>query len=146
MKPCAFQIGAVSVLATLLLGACSGITHSAIKTAAYERLLEDRQCARFGFRGARFEVLSREPQEKYFVVATVEVRTSRVKSASKLVDAIEDASSGLYADAVIPPSTRPQTSISGSVNPLRPYYVFDDGRTQVLEGRVIRYDRPECSR
>jgi len=84
-------------------------------------------------------VATHEPRQPYDVIGTVEVRTSRPKSAEVLREKLVACAERLLPDAILPPTARaPDPRFATSTNQLRPFYVFDDGRTQVLEARAIR--------
>ncbi|HEX5659045.1 MAG TPA: hypothetical protein VFX59_17745 [Polyangiales bacterium] len=130
---------AIPLAIAAALPACgSGMTGGVLRARDYGKYLDTRNC----FYGMEF--FHRPPTREHAVVGTVELRTSRVKNATELQDELESLARELYADALVAPAATPKTSVEGSVNPLRPFYVFDDGRTQILEARAIRYAQTDC--
>jgi hypothetical protein len=121
------------------LSACgSGMTSGVLRGRDYDKYLEERTCFE------QVEFFKRPPPREHAVVGTIELRTSRIKSMDALQEELEMLATQLKADALVAPESAARTAVEGSVNPLRPFYVFDDGRTQILEARAIRYARSEC--
>jgi hypothetical protein len=85
-------------------------------------------------------VLQQAPAEPFDIIGTIQLRTSRVVSGGELANELSMAAARLEADAVIPLGPEhPRELKFQSVDPLRVYFVFDDNRSQVLEGQAIRY-------
>jgi hypothetical protein len=89
----------------------------------------------------KIQVLQKPPRKLYAVVGTIEIRTSRPKTSVELGTELRECAELLEADAVIPPtpSQAQEVVTRGRLNPLQPFYVFDDGRTQILEAMAIRF-------
>ena len=86
------------------------------------------------------EVLLEKPTKPFTVVGTIQVRTSRPKTAPDLVEELKAKGIELGADAIIPPDPEYARNVKfESMNPYRAYYVFDDGRISVVEGKGIRF-------
>jgi hypothetical protein len=88
------------------------------------------------------EVLVEPPASPFVIVGTVEVRTSRPVAMSDLIDELRSvARRSLHADAIMPPREKKKEDgdVSSSANPLRRYYVFDDGKAQILEAEALRF-------
>ncbi|MFM2420515.1 MAG: hypothetical protein RL385_5238 [Pseudomonadota bacterium] len=83
--------------------------------------------------------LERPPQRAHVVVGTVEVRTTRPRTAEALKEALIGAARSLDADALVPPAVASNGLSNAEHNPLRPFYAFDDGRTKVVEAQGIMY-------
>ncbi|MEY4512043.1 MAG: hypothetical protein RLZZ450_4165 [Pseudomonadota bacterium] len=96
----------------------------------------------------KIQLLKKPPSEPYAVVGTIDIRTLRPKPAAQLMDELRENAERLDADAVLPPppSHRREVAAAGSLSPVQPFVVFDDGRSQTLEAEAIRYQRPPLER
>ena len=116
------------------LMACGGVAYSVAKG---ENFVPAR-------RAHAAKVLLIEPAQAYVEVGTLEIRLSRAKHIDQAFRQWLPgwAASELGADAVLPP--RPETIAARqlmfeTINPYKPYFLFDDGKTIVIGARAIRY-------
>jgi len=134
---------AMALLAiSALVGCGSGMTSGTIRSADFGQWRSNGDIWKCGNSRPPALLLTEKPREPYVVAGTIEVRTSRVKSAEDLRAELLRRAESLDADAVIPPST-PASKVHSSLNPLQRYYVFEDGRTQILEAAAIRFPTDE---
>lgn len=136
-------LGLALGLAALPASACgSGVRVGVVRTADVNRFDVDRTrhqagCAWY----PRAALLEAAPTRPHAVVGSIEIRTTRPKTARDLEDELMDAAHDLVADALVPPEAAPTAVTHSEHNPLRRFYVFDDGRTQVLEAQAILYTK-----
>jgi hypothetical protein len=126
------------LVASALLCACgSGITSGFVRTGDYDkyRVMPNGSA----WRGPP-RIYPAPPHRPYVVVGLIEVRSSRPKPFDVLLQELSNRGEELNADAIIP-GERPRTAetIAAGAGSFRAYYVFDDGRSQVLEARAIRF-------
>jgi len=122
-----------ALVTVLCLGAC--VTTDVVRGPEYETYRRETYYRR---QARAPSVLPATPDRPFVVVGTVKLRTSRVTDAKQLRRELSFAAVRLDADAVIPPST-PGAEVQASDDALRPFYLSDDGRSQVLEARAIRF-------
>lgn len=127
------RVSAAALCATLV--ACgSGMTSAAIRGPEYATWSKTSWSCAWPLPA----LLAKEPREPHVVVGSIEVRTSRVKNAADLRAELLRRGQELDADALVPPS-KPAATVHSALNPVQPYYVHDDGRTQILEAAAIRF-------
>lgn len=121
----------------LLLGCSSGIISGTVPNAAYAR---PEHCAVLGPCRCRDRglILLAPPKQSHVVVGLIEVRTTRPKAVDVLLEELSDEGQMLCAD-VIPSARSKDAVVAAGAGPYRPFYVHDDGRTQVLEAQAIQY-------
>lgn len=134
------------LLASSISGCSSHMISGAVRSADYERHDQyDKWRHRVPNYWPHTDVYTETPQSPFVVVGTVEVRTSRPVVMSKLIEELRSVGRrALHADAVMPArqKKRDDGDATSSANPLRRFYVFDDGKTQILEAEAIRFTAP----
>jgi len=130
------------VVASLLAfaGCGSGMISGVTRSADFQKY-RHKQAMWIWEPDVKVKVLQQPPRKLYAVVGTIEIRTSRPKTSAELRSELRANAELLEADAVIPPtpSQREEVVTRARLNPLQPFYVFDDGRTQILEAQAIRF-------
>lgn len=119
-------------LAVLLVSGCKTFTVDVIKSP------------NFTPRPGTYHVdlLYKEPDEGFEVVGIIEIRASNRVPIQAIAQRLVQMSTKLDADAVIPPDASKTRNLKyDSDNPYRPFYIFDDGNTAIVEGRAIRYSK-----
>ena len=126
----------IATLAVLVLslvacgGAKRGFAVSMAKTPAYVSRSDD----------VNPKLLYEAPNQPFIVVGTIEVRADRPKMWKQFASYLRVYAVGLGADAIIPPDKSAKRDVKfESDSPQRAYYLFDDGKNTVVEGRAIRF-------
>lgn len=128
------------VVVCVALASCgSGMTSGVIRSPDFQKYRPDRHSP--ATPADRIELLTKTPNSAHAVVGTIEIRTSRPKSAEELLAELRRNGRRLEADAVVPPPLeQPRRVAAGArLSPVYPFFVFDDGRTQVIEAQAIRF-------
>ncbi len=122
-----------------MLGCSSGIVSGVVRTTNYAPPHCNPAYPQFVCCATQARVLTAPSQPSYAVVGLIEVRTTRPKAVDVLLAELKDQGQELCADAVIPGTRHNSANVAAGAGEFRPFYVHDDGRTQVLEAQAIRY-------
>ena len=86
------------------------------------------------------ELLLTEPSKPYTVVGIVDIRLTRQTHRHYIPSWLKGGGKQLGADAVIPPDANAKRQMQfESADPYAPFFMFDDGKTSIIQGRAIRY-------